>query len=209
MWKFTRGYPIYPSTRMYSVHNFITSTDLAISKYVLISLYQSIQSLPYLRYFTRFLLLLNHAQLWDSRGRMRLDATATFRLRSDGLAPQLVDDALLLRHFVADDGHLAFSKRLGGLGRTWEHLGWGTVGICRLLYLMARLCTRYIQVPLCHYVINTGSRVAKWASFRTKQGPSNDTGKLPKDLQESANIEHVSCEMCELWDTMRMRARKP
>ena len=28
-------------------------------------------------------------------------------LRSDGLAPQLVDDALLLRHFVADDGHLA------------------------------------------------------------------------------------------------------
>ena len=39
-------YPIYPSTRMYSVHNFITSIDLAISKYVLISLDQSIQSLP-------------------------------------------------------------------------------------------------------------------------------------------------------------------
>ena len=31
---------------------------------------------------------------------------ATLRLRSDGLAPQLLDDALLLRHFVADDGHL-------------------------------------------------------------------------------------------------------
>ena len=66
------------------------SKEKYVQKVQAISLYPPYISLPY------FKKLLSLCEILERHC-----------LRSDGLAPQLVDDALLLGHFVVDDGQLA------------------------------------------------------------------------------------------------------